>query len=278
MRAAPHGGDSIDFADPAAVKALNRALLRHHYAVRDWNIPSGYLCPPVPGRADYVHHLADLLAADRGGLVPRGAEIAVLDVGVGANLIYPLIGVHAYGWRFVGAEIDAAALRNAAGILAANPAVAARVELRRQASPRAIFRGVVRPGERFAATLCNPPFHTSAAEATRGTQRKLRNLTGRAAREVTRNFGGTTNELWCAGGELAFVRRMIAESAAYGGQVGWFTTLVSKSANLEPLRTSLKQARATDVRTIPMAQGQKQSRILAWRFSGAATTASRGEA
>ena len=58
----PTAGTSIDFANPAAVKAFNRALLVHHYGISGWDIPAGYLCPPIPGRADYIHHVADLLA------------------------------------------------------------------------------------------------------------------------------------------------------------------------------------------------------------------------
>lgn len=78
---------SVNFADPLAVKTLNKALLAHFYGVTHWDIPDGFLCPPVPGRADYVHHLADLLADDNGGVVPKQAT--VLDIGTGANLIYP---------------------------------------------------------------------------------------------------------------------------------------------------------------------------------------------
>ncbi len=58
------GDDSIDFADPLALRALNRALLRHFYGVGTWDIPARYLCPPIPGRADYIHSAADLLAID----------------------------------------------------------------------------------------------------------------------------------------------------------------------------------------------------------------------
>ena len=79
----PVGGTTIDFADPAAVKTLNRALLTHHYGVQDWDIPPGYLCPPIPGRADYLHHLADLLAESRGGSIQQGSAVRVLDIGVG---------------------------------------------------------------------------------------------------------------------------------------------------------------------------------------------------
>jgi 23S rRNA (adenine1618-N6)-methyltransferase len=261
-----HGGDSIDFADPAAVKALNRTLLKTYYGISRWDLPAGYLCPAVPGRADYIHHLADLLATDRGGVIPRGPGVTVLDVGVGANCIYPIIGVHDYGWRFVGADVDPVALRNAGKIISAHPALAQRVQCRLQRSPSALFHGITLAGEIFDACVCNPPFHASAAAAAAGTRRKVRHLTGKTVREVTLNFGGAPAELWCAGGELAFLRRMVAESATVPRLCRWFTTLVSKSDHLAALEQALRQVRAADVRTIAMAQGQKKSRILAWRF------------
>ena len=103
----PYGKQSIDFANPDAVRVFNRALLRQFYGIQHWDIPAGYLCPPVPGRADYLHGLADLLAADNGGIIPRGAAVRVLDIGTGANCIYPLIGHREYGWYFTGSDIDA---------------------------------------------------------------------------------------------------------------------------------------------------------------------------
>lgn len=262
----PYGKRSLDFANPEAVKALNRALLKEYYGLRCWDIPDGYLCPPVPGRADYLHYLADLLAD--GGQVPRGAEVRVLDIGTGANCIYPLIGHGEYGWRFVASDIDARALASARGIVEANRLQQA-IEVRQQADAQRIFHGLIEPGERFRLTLCNPPFHTSAAEAHAGSRRKWRNLGKlQPQRQLPLlNFGGQGNELWCAGGELGFLRRMIAESAAYAGQVDWFSSLLSKGGNLEQVRRALRRAGASQVRVIGMAQGNKQSRLVAWRFS-----------
>ena len=165
----PHGGVSLYFADPAAVMALNRALLKCDYGIAHWEIPPGYLCPPIPGRADYIHHVADLLGEGRGGAIPRGESVAVLDLGVGASCIYPIVGIHEYGWRFVGTDIDSVALNSSQSIVAANRALAGRVELRMQQSPLDIFKGILRSGEQFAVTICNPPFHTSAVEAATGT-------------------------------------------------------------------------------------------------------------
>lgn len=262
-----YGDESIDFADPAAVKALNRALLNLVYDIREWDIPPQYLCPPIPGRADYLHFLADLLAAGNGGVIPRGNSVRVLDIGAGANCIYPLIGQREYGWQFVGSDVDAAAIANAQRIVDAN-GLGDTITLRLQTSPAAVFKGVVQPDEVFDLTMCNPPFHVSLAEAAAGTQRKWKNL-GRAAgkqKAPVLNFGGQGAELFCEGGEEVFVRRMIAESARLRGHCLWFTTLVSKSASLPAVYRALKQAGALQHKTIEMAQGQKKSRLVAWTF------------
>src|SRR5687767_15174470 len=76
--------ESINFADPAAVKILNKSLLNYFYGITNWDIPQNYLCPPIPGRADYIHYLADLLGASNEGIIPHGNLVKVLDVGVGA--------------------------------------------------------------------------------------------------------------------------------------------------------------------------------------------------
>ena len=263
----PYGKQSIDFANPAAVRVFNAALLKQLYDIKDWQIPEGYLCPPVPGRADYIHGLADLLAIDAKGEIPRGTGFTVLDVGTGANCIYPLLGQHDYGWRFIASDIDAQALASAQQTLVAN-ALDKVIDLRLQADKSAFLKGVLRADERIVCTLCNPPFHSSAAEASSGSERKWRNLGKQDPQRKlpALNFGGKSNELWCKGGELTFVRNMIKESKDYAEQVLWFTTLVSKSAHIRLLQRVLKQVGTVDVQVCSMAQGQKQSRFLAWTF------------
>ena len=263
----PYGKQSIDFANPDAVRVFNRALLRQFYGIQHWDIPPGYLCPPVPGRADYLHGLADLLAQNDASAIPRGTAIHALDIGTGANCIYPLIGHREYGWRFTGSDIDATALASAHTIVSAN-GLAKAIELRQQAAPKHIFKGMVLPEDRFDLTLCNPPFHASQAEASSGSQRKWRNL-GKldpSRKLPALNFGGQAAELWCEGGEAAFVARMAEESALFAGQVYWFSTLVSKGANVAPLEARLKRLGACQVHTLDMAQGQKKSRFVAWTF------------
>ncbi len=262
-----YGNLSIDFSDPEAVMALNQALLKDAYGL-EWSIPPGSLCPPIPGRSDYVHHLADLISDGDDDAIARGRSVTVLDIGAGASCILPMIGAAEYGWRFVATEIDIRAMRWARQIVRINRNIADLIECRLQTSPLSCFAGVVAHGEVFDASMCNPPFHASAEEAAAGSLRKRRNL-GLRTTAPALNFGGQAGELWCPGGELGFIERMIAESAARPYLCRWFTTLVSKSQHLPRLRRAVKAARAADVRVVEMAQGQKKSRILAWTFLAA---------
>lgn len=261
-----HGDQSIDFSNPVAVKILNKALLKHFYGIAMWDIPENYLCPPIPGRADYIHYLADLLAESNGGVVPKGKNIKGLDIGVGANCIYPIIGHQEYGWSFVGSDIDLGAIKAAKNIISANAQLKDMVSCRQQHHKHHIFKGIIKPGERFDFSMCNPPFHASAAEAQSGTRRKLQNLGKHRGKETVLNFGGQGAELWCDGGEVAFIRKMVHESTDVADQVVWFTALVSKSASLPFIYSALQTSGVARVKTIEMAQGQKVSRFVAWTF------------
>lgn len=263
----PYGKQSIDFADPAAVRVFNRALLKQFYGIVHWDIPPGYLCPPIPGRADYLHGLADLLADDNEGEIPRGSRIHALDIGTGANCIYPLIGLREYGWQFTGSDVDATALAAARTIVSANK-LSKGITLRQQFDSRHVFEHLVQPDDRFDVTLCNPPFHASQAEASSGSQRKWRNLGKLDPKRKlpALNFGGQAAELWCEGGEAAFIARLADESKVVGKQICWFSTLVSKAGNVQPLEARLKKLGAVQVRTCDMSQGQKRSRFVAWSF------------
>jgi len=255
---------TINFADTEAVFHLNKALLLHHYGLTDWNIPPHYLCPPIPGRADYIHYIHDLLTED-------GVETNVkgLDIGVGANCIYPILANRIYNWHMVGVDIDPAAIASAKKNVNATEGIKDAIEIRQQPNNANIFEGVILGNDYFHFTMCNPPFHNSEEDAVKGTLRKLRNLGDQAPaqskKEIVLNFGGQANELWCNGGEALFIKRMIKQSVAFKTQVGWFTTLVSKKENLAAIYKQLNKLKATH-KTITMEQGHKQSRMIAWKF------------
>lgn len=255
--------ETIDFSNADAVKSLNTALLKHYYNIKYWDIPTGYLCPPIPGRAEYVHQIAELIKSKENDNVEDKTHC--LDIGVGANCIYPLIGVHEYGWNFTGTEIDEIALENANKIIEEN-GLTKDISLRQQNDDSLIFEGIIRKDEFFDVTICNPPFHTSQQDAEASSLRKLSNLNKKKTTTVNLNFGGQPKELWYDGGEVNFIEKMIHESLDYKNSIGWFTTLVSKQSNLSIIYKTLKRANPKSIKVIPMGKGNKISRILAWSF------------
>ncbi|GAA4442163.1 23S rRNA (adenine(1618)-N(6))-methyltransferase RlmF [Ravibacter arvi] len=249
------------FHDANAVRLLNKALLLSEYAITYWDIPAGQLCPPIPGRADYVHYLADLIAAD-GATKDKN----ILDVGVGCSLIYPILGAAIYGWSFVGSDVADEALTNARKIVEQNALLRSRVTLRLQRDQSLVLKNIIQTTDYFDAVMCNPPFFKSKEEANAQSNRKLVNL-GLQNGKGQRNFGGRSNELWYPGGELRFVSTMIKESTLFKEQVGWFTSLISNKDNLHPLQKLLKKNAAEEIEVVKMQQGNKQSRFLAWKFA-----------
>jgi len=319
VRPNPYGNLSIDFADPLAVKALNLALLQLHYRIDYWDIPTGFLCPPIPGRVDYLHYIADLLAGvdsntlgdkaeeqveerGMGQNVPYSSEpdfhasaakqkhksksqkkmkINALDIGTGANGIYPILGIQAYGWRFVASDVDPLSIENVDRIIERNPGLQGKLKTRLQTDHQKVFHGIIGPDDRFDITLCNPPFHASLKDASEGSLRKVKNLAANRAAKGHKpepagdkekpgaselNFGGQKAELWCEGGEKQFLANMIRESKDFATQCLWFTSLVSKKENLQPCYAALEKVGAVTVKTIDMAQGNKLTRVLAWSY------------
>ena len=116
--------------------------------------------------------------------------------------------------------------------------------------------------------LCNPPFHDSAESANESNLRKLNGLkrNKRSDLKPKLNFGGQDEELWTSGGEIEFIRKMIFESMNFKNQVFWFTCLISKAENLPVLLKLLENSGCTFFKLIPMSQGNKLSRFIAWTF------------
>jgi 23S rRNA (adenine1618-N6)-methyltransferase len=274
-----YNSTTINFSDPAAVKVLNKALLKHLYRIENWDIPQGYLSPPVPGRAQYIHRIAELIN-DTGKesirvnreSIPEGKDICIVDIGVGANCIYPLIGASLYGWSFIGSDTDKYAIDSARKNVEGNPSLQGLIELRLQKNSNLYLSGVIKKGEQIAATMCNPPFHNSSATAEREAVRKINNLRERdnkgrvSKREMVLNFAGKSSELCSPGGEIQFIRGMVFESREFASQCRWFTSLVSKKESLPGVYNALDKAEAVRVITLPLEKGNKTGRVVAWHF------------
>ena len=259
IRKNPRGEDTIDFSDNEAVILLNKALLKTFYNIDNWDIPKSFLVPPIPGRADYIHYIAELLE--------KKDSVKVLDIGTGANCIYPIIGSQSYGWNFVASDIDSKSIENAQKIIDANKNLKDKIILKLQKNRDNIFEGIIDKTDRFDLTMCNPPFHSSLEAAIKANERKVSNL-NKGNKEIKKgfNFGGQKAELWCNGGELLFLKKMAKESVKFSSQVNWFTSLVSDKDNIKPLGKLLEKLGAKEVKVLEMSQGQKISRVLAWKF------------
>jgi 23S rRNA (adenine1618-N6)-methyltransferase len=247
------GTVTIDFSNPEAVRELNKALICSLDKISNWNFPKENLCPPIPGRLDYIHYLADLLSLK--------GEAKILDIGTGATCIYPLLGVSMFDWSFVATDIDLDSLDVAQDIIDDNN-LTEKIELRQQFKEENILKGIIVDGDSFTAVMCNPPFYKSAEEAQGANGRKSKNLGNNAIR----NFAGNNNELWYIGGEKAFLHNYLYESSLYKTSSKWFTSLVSKKENVKSLEKSSKKLGALEFKVIPMHQGNKVTRIVAWRF------------
>lgn len=260
------GNESVDFSDPLAVKQLNAAILSHYYGIQYWDFPDDNLCPPIPGRADYLHYMADLLAENNSGNIPKGNKITCLDIGTGASCIYPILGVIEYDWNFIGSDCNPKSLTSANQIIESNTSLHNKIDLRFQKKSDNIFRGILAKGENIDLSICNPPFHSSLEEAQNATRRKIKNLSGRNEKILERNFAGINRELIYKGGEYNFIHRMIIESKMYSRNCFFFSSLVSKQSNLDRIYALLEDVEANQIKTISMGTGNKSSRIVAWSF------------
>ena len=249
---------TIDFANPEAVKNLNTALLFTHYNIKYWEFSEANLCPPIPGRVEYIHQLENLLKSS--GI---DNNISVLDIGTGATCIYPLLGHQVYDWSFVATDIDTGSIEQARKNIDENE-LHGNIQLRAQADKSQIFKGVLKPTDTFSASMCNPPFFKSEAEMMQATSKKLKGL-GKNGERI-KNFSGKFNELCYKGGEKAFVHTYLYESSLFKTTCFWYTTLVSKKENIKSMYASLNKLGATEIKTIPMQLGNKTSRIVAWTF------------
>ena len=261
-----YGEDSVDFSNPNAVKTLNKSLLNYYYKIEYWEFPDENLCPPIPGRADYIHRIADLLCENNYGVIPTGDKITCLDIGIGASCIYPIIGVTEYNWNFIGSDIDPESIAAASNIVNCNSVLKNKVECRLQERQNDFFYGIIDREDKIDLAICNPPFHSSVEDAQKGARRKIKNLSGKDTSSPTLNFAGISNELICEGGESRFIQNMLRESRKFAKNCHWFSTLVSKQSNLKGIYKALEKFEAEQIRTIPMGTGNKSTRIVAWTF------------
>ena len=277
------GRGRLDFGDPAAVRALTRAMLVRCFRLADWTVPDGALVPPVPARAAYLRRMGLIVGGGR----PPSRPLRIIDVGCGANLIFPLLAASpVFGWTAVGLDVTPAALAGATHNLALNRRLVRSVTLRAgpppppaplsctsppspPPPPPSILPHAFRPGDPPADLLvCNPPFFESAA-ARAATAKDPGALHGGG------HAGMPAETVWPAGGEAGFVGRMAAESAALPpDRVTWYSAMLGRKASVGAVKRVLAGLDpAPQVRTFVLAAagkgkgGERTARwVVAWSF------------
>ena len=258
----PTGEETIDFSSSKAIYALNKAMLLADFKLENYDLPEGYLIPPVPGRLDYLLHIHDLLLEKFN--ISKDTQLRGLDVGSGANGIYCILGAQHFNWKMVGIDSDAKAVEISNNNISHSKELKNKVDIHFQENKSFLFKNIIGSDELFDFMVCNPPFHSSIEEATKGSLRKLNNLSSK--KEFTLNFNGQTNELWCNGGETLFIKRLIKESVLFKKQIKVFSSLVAKSDSLTKIEKQLNKVKA-NFYISPTITGNKKGRYLFWWFS-----------
>jgi methyltransferase len=113
------GKIQLDFKDPKALRALTRCSLKKYFNL-DVEIPPDRLVPTLPLRLNVLLWIQDVLRAAE--IVTEGVsqKVVGLDVGCGANCVFPLVGVRHFDWDFVATEADEEAVACARRNVTAN--------------------------------------------------------------------------------------------------------------------------------------------------------------
>lgn len=234
-------------------------------------------------------------------LAGRSTSPQILDIGTGATAIYPLLGCaidpH---WVFTGTDIDAASLDNARKIVE-NPRndgcdhggdsssmgsgrpglrlmgdwplnLASRITLVLRSEEDTLIPLGSQCGDAadahhahdnaqpmYTATMCNPPFYSSAQEMQDSLDKKSLPPNGACS--------GTSTEMICAGGEVAFVSRLIDESTSLRERVRWYTSMLGKMSSIAPLVDRLKQRDVQNYGVSAFVQGSTRRWVLIWSFA-----------
>lgn len=255
------GQVSLNFKDWDACNELVKAQFLHDFGIT-WTVPKPHLVPPIANRLNYLCFIHDIMSlwslkqnSDR-----LSYEYKVLDIGCGANLVYPLLGAAYFGWSFVGCDVNTDALHIAAHNRDLNEALAPLIMLRKivrqpcqgnaEKEPKGII-GACLLDDTFDACMCNPPFFSDMKEM---------------GQNPLTDFGGTSDEMVYPGGEECFVSEMIKDSERHKQSVSWFSTMVGKKKTLKLAKKILYSLDSNAIRTYELAQGSTHRWVIAWSF------------
>ncbi|KAL1132048.1 hypothetical protein AAG570_010006 [Ranatra chinensis] len=233
----------LDFKDEGSVKALTNALLDKDFSLMV-ELPDDRLVPTLPLRLNYLLWIEDLLIFC--GLADK--KVMGIDIGTGASCIYPLLAARKFDWSMLATEIDKQSVRVAQSNVNRN-SLSDKIKVE-HVDVGSILVGVVDEGKVYDFSMCNPPFFSDRCEVGRGNNAP----------------SGLEHELVAQGGEIAFITKIIADSAQLGQSVRLYTTMIGHKSHVSSVKREVRAAGARSMVSTELCQGRTIRWVVAWTF------------
>lgn len=249
------GRVTLNFKDPAAVRALTCTLLQEDFGL-SIQIPLERLIPTVPLRLNYIHWVEDLISQEGLSSQPRRG----IDIGTGASCIYPLLGATMNGWHFLATEVDDICFNYATKNVEQNN-LSDLIKVVKVPQKTLLMDALKEESAIiYDFCMCNPPFFANQLEAKGVNSRNARRPPPSSV-----NTGGET-EIMAEGGELEFVKRIIHDSLQLKRRLRWYSCMLGKKCSLTPLKMELRNQGVPKVTHTEFCQGRTMRWALAWSF------------
>lgn len=223
----------FDFDNETALAELVQTQLDLYCGLRV-QLCKGFLIPRLANRLDYLLWMEKLL----------GGPAVGIDVGVGGNCIYPMLG-SLVGLTIAGVDLNSEAIEASQQI-----AKQASIEIDLFQADGTDLESIVRqldPPPCFV--VCNPPFFAPQEDRVEKPPRNL------VARE---------NELYTPGGELEFSLKMLESSSRTN--LRWTSVMLGKKHSVAPLIDRITAQKASHALHV-ISHGRTRRWIVAWSFS-----------
>ena len=212
----------FDWSNNELSLLMDKSILNYYFDIKYYDIPKGFLIPPIPSRINYINLINSIIAKLIKDIDIK--NIIGIDIGTGANIIYPILGYSIYKWKFICTEINKEAYNNAKLILQKNN-LENNINIIKQNNKDNIFISILNRENKYIFSMCNPPYYNYENEI------KLEDK----KRDNEYNF----DEIYYKNGEYGFFQRYFEESICYKNNVFLYTILIGKKINAENIYDKL---------------------------------------
>jgi 23S rRNA (adenine1618-N6)-methyltransferase len=216
------GEFQFDWSNNELSLLMDKSILNYYFDIKYYDIPKGFLIPPIPSRINYINLINSIITKLIKDIDIK--NIIGIDIGTGANIIYPILGYSIYKWKFICTEINKEAYNNAKLILQKNN-LENNINIIKQNNKDNIFISILNRENKYIFSMCNPPYYNYENEI------KLEDK----KRDNEYNF----DEIYYKNGEYGFFQRYFEESICYKNNVFLYTILIGKKINAENIYDKL---------------------------------------